>query len=371
MYGFLLHKVSPIGLDIGHDSVKMVQLVFSRGRISVLAADKVAFDYSLRNGRNGQLAFASSAINSMLATGGFRGREVVSCLSNDDLRVKILRIDPVDTFEQGDEIPQETLARLGIDGAVNTVKYIAAGNIGYGGQKKQELIVFAAGNEAIGSHIEFLEKCGLSPVGIDSVPCALFRNFQRSLRRQNDKETVNVFVDIGSCYTTVVITQGRHIGFVRQIRGGGGEKIDAAISAKVQVNPEEAALLRTQIRTGASSETIDAQMQQIINDVTQEVIEELVSQISMCVRYYAVTFRGQRPAEMILSGGEVCDSRFAETCCRRLALPVTVAEPLKDFSAGSMETQRNGQDKFSELAVAAGSCLKGWKPAVVEETEYV
>ena len=34
----------PIGLDIGHNSIKMIQLAINAGHISVVAADKVRID---------------------------------------------------------------------------------------------------------------------------------------------------------------------------------------------------------------------------------------------------------------------------------------------------------------------------------------
>ena len=44
MFNLLSSKVAPIGLDIGHSCIKMIQLANEGGRISVIAAAKVPIE---------------------------------------------------------------------------------------------------------------------------------------------------------------------------------------------------------------------------------------------------------------------------------------------------------------------------------------
>jgi hypothetical protein len=42
-------------------------------------------------------------------------------------------------------------------------------------------------------------------------------------------------------------------------------------------------------------------------DATRSTMEELGREIGLCLRYYSVTFRGQRPNKLRLLGGEAAD----------------------------------------------------------------
>ncbi len=63
----------PIGLDIGHNSVKMIQLVGNGGQMRVLAANKVRVDPGIDGDGEERRSFVISAIKRMLAEGNFRG----------------------------------------------------------------------------------------------------------------------------------------------------------------------------------------------------------------------------------------------------------------------------------------------------------
>ena len=211
----------PIGLDIGHNSIKMIQLAINDGHISVLEANKLRVDPHIDGDAGERRSFVISAIKQMLAEGNFRGRNVISCLPNDGLKITSLRLAEAETSDIEQTLRKEAAQRFGLDPDNDGINYMVAGNVRQGDEIKNELILFAADGEAIKSHIGMLEEARLRPVAIDTVPCALFRSFERSLRRQEDKEHTVVFVDLGSRFTTVVFGRGGEISFVKQIPIGG------------------------------------------------------------------------------------------------------------------------------------------------------
>ena len=194
MIDFLKYKMGPIGLDIGHDSIKMIQLASSTDHLTVVAAGKVR----LENSTDDAAAKASliAAISQMYSKGGFKGKSVVCCLSNDELKVKSVRTDACDENKLEETFNSEIAPRFGLNCETHAMRYMMAGRVQQGEEIKNELLVFAVDNEIIKTHIEIVEAAGLIPVGIDTVPCALFRSFERTLRRQEDKDSVKVYVDI-------------------------------------------------------------------------------------------------------------------------------------------------------------------------------
>ena len=369
----------PIGLDIGHNSIKMIQLLVNGEQLSVIAAQKTRIDHGINDEREKNM-FIVSAIKQMLAEGRFHGSNVVSSLPNDGLEITSLRLaeDQSDGIEQA--LRKEVVQRFGLDPDEDAMQYVIAGNVHQGDEIKNELILFAAANETIKSHIELLEQAGLKPVSIDTIPCALFRSFERSLRRQEDRERTVVFVDVGNQFTTVVFGRGGEISFVKQIPVG-AEKFNEEIAAKLGVDVSEAEILREALQMEKSFSTpnhdlleqpadgneqkLEATTRQAIVDAASEVAEELTREISLCLRYYTVTFRGKRVGQAFFTGGGAYEYILLDVLKRQLAVEIEVAQPLKGFDMsrerGNLNFDSDRRGLLCEWAVAVGLSLKGWK----------
>jgi type IV pilus assembly protein PilM len=290
-----------------------------------------------------------------------------------------------DKIEQA--LRKEVAQRFGLNPDEDAINFVLAGDVRQGDEIKSELVLFAADNESIKNHIELLEEAGLRPVGIDVVPCALFRSFERSLRRHEDRERTMVFVDVGSRFTTVVFSHGREISFVKQIPIG-GENFNLEIAEKLGVGVNEADMLRNKLRMettnagrplpasgqssyGSSShedgenhketlENLDASTHQVMVDAITVVAEQLTKEISLCFRYYTVTFRGKRVERAVFSGGEAYEKILLNVLKRQLDVEIEMAQPLKGFDMMNLSFDSDGRGLLCEWAVAVGLGLKGW-----------
>ncbi|MHC4855951.1 MAG: hypothetical protein ACYS72_06070, partial [Planctomycetota bacterium] len=81
--------------------------------------------------------------------------------------------------------------------------------------------------------------------------------------------------------------------------------------------------------------------------------------ISLCFRYYAVTFRGQRPTKAAFAGGEAYESALIEALQKRLGVEICVAEPLRGFDLTRVAFNRRPNPLMCEWAIAVGLALKG------------
>lgn len=368
--------LQPIGLDIGHNSIKMIQLVMNGNEVRVLAADKVRFDPSVNGDEQERRTFIISAIKQMLARSNFRGRNVVSCVPNDKLRITSLRLAEAETDQIERALEKEAAHRFGLDLTKNTINYLVAGKVRHGDENKTELILFATDNETIKAHIGMLEQAQLKPAAVDTVPCALFRSFERSLRRQQDRELTVVFVDVGSRFTTVVFSHEGDIRFVKQVRVG-GEKFNRDIAARLGVDINQAEMLRRRLRmergysapkpdaadqmSATGEQQLDSATRQVIVDAISAVADELAREISRCLRYYTVTFRGRRADRAVFAGGEAYENILLDVLRRQLDIEIEVAQPLKNFDLMPARFDGRRRDLLCEWAVAVGLSLKGWQ----------
>jgi type IV pilus assembly protein PilM len=367
----------PIGLDIGNNSIKMIQLLVNGEQLSVIAAQKARIDHGINDEQEKNM-FIVSAIQRMLAEGRFHGSNVVSSLPNEGLEITSLRLAEAQSDGIEQALRKEVVQRFGLDPDKDAMQYVIAGNVHQGDEIKNELILFAAANETIKRHIELLEQTGLKPVSIDTIPCALFRSFERSLRRQEDRERTVVFVDVGNQFTTVVFGRGGEISFVKQIPVG-GEKFNEVIAAKLGVDISEAEALREALQMEKSFPTLnhdlseqpvdgneqklEATTRQAIVDAVSEVAEELTREISLCLRYYTVTFRGKRVGQAFFTGGGAYEYILLDVLKRQLAVEIEVAQPLKGFDMsrerGNLDFDSDRRGLLCEWAVAVGLSLKG------------
>ncbi len=385
--GFKTRDIRPIGLDIGHHSIKMIQLAVYGEQITVLAAEEARIEPT--NGdeqeRNNYIV---SAIKDMLARGNFHGKNVVSCLPSGDLKITSLRLTETEGEKTEQVLRREVVQRFGLEPDKDAMDYIIAGNVRQGDEIKNELILFATNNEIVKSHIEILEAASLRPIAIDTIPCALFRSFERSLRRQEDREYAVIFIDVGSCYTTVVFGRGGEICFVKQIKIGAGN-FNREVASKLNISNSEAEILRGQLQaeygpampkqhpamqeSAESTQKIDASTRQVMIDGISKIADELAKEISLCLRYYTVTFRGRRVERAVLTGGGGYEKILLDVLRRQLTVGIEVAQPLKGFDLSKERANLNfygdRRGLLCEWAVAVGLSLKGWHGSGTSEIE--
>ncbi len=387
-WGFKTRNLRPIGLDIGHNSIKMIQLVINGEQISVLAADEARIDSNINGDDQARKEYIVSSIKQILSRGNFHGKNVVSCLPSGDIKITSLRL----TEAEGERIEQalrrEVVHRFGLDPDKDAMDYIVAGNVRQGDEIKNELILFATNNEIVKNHIEMLETTGLRPIAIDTIPCALFRSFERSLRRQEDREHAVIFIDVGSCYTTVVFARGGEICFVKQIKIGAGN-FNREVASKLGISNSEAEILRAELQAeygpsmpkvnstkqelSENKQKIEASTRQVMIDAISKTAEELAQEISLCLRYYTVTFRGRRIERAILTGGGGYEKILLDVMQRQLTVSVEVAQPLRGFDMSNERANLNfygdSRGLLCEWAVAVGLSLKGLDSNLTTKSE--
>lgn len=349
-------RVLPIGLDIGHSAIKMVQLMLTDDGAKVLAAQRVSLPPHAEEDEAARQRLIIDAIRSLLARGDFKGRAVVSALPNETLRITSLRLSEAEVTHAEKALQSQAAQRFGLDPRSDTIHHVLAGNVRQGDESKNEYIVLAADNDTIKNHIALLEQARLQPTGIDALPCALFRSFERMMRRQEDKERTLIFIDVGHRFTTVVIGRAAEICFVKQMAFGVA-CFSEEIAAQLDVSVADAESLRLKLRNG---EPVDASMHRVVTDTLTATAEHLAAEVSLCLRYYTVTFRGRRIERAVVTGGGAHEKALLDVLRLRLGIPTEVAEPLRGFDCSAIGYDESCQGLFADFAAAVGLSLKGW-----------
>lgn len=352
-------KSHPIGIDIGHDCVRMIQLSRSDEIIRVEGAEQEPVNPEWTAGTELSRAAVVKAIRSMRDRGRFLGRQAVSCLPGDSLKIKSLRLDSTEPDQIEQIIYGDVAQRFGLDPNKDEIRYLIAGSVYQGEEIKNEVIFFGMNRNHLTGHMSLLEEAGLEPVAIDSMPCALFRSFQRTLRRQEDREVVSVLVNLGVQYTTVIIGKGATIALVKQIPLAENH-LTKKVAEALGISHAEVVQLTGKLREPTAG-TIDSFTRRSVMQAMSQTIENLAREISLCFKYYAVTFRGERPSEVVFAGGNLYEAALMESLRQQLNMEIRIAEPLRGFDLSRVSFDRRPNPQMCEWAVAVGLALKGWE----------
>ena len=365
----------PIGLDVGADGVKMLQLSRDGGKLAVLAgarkrlpeaAAQTATDAQARRG------FAVQAVREMLSSGDFRGRDVVSCLRADELVIKNVRLPHMPEHELASAVQWECQERFGFEVVPDRVHFINAGEIRQGNEVQDEVILMAVPEEEIRAHLEMLNQMGLSPLHIDAEPLALFRTYQRFLRRSADESAVSVIVDMGLASTRVVVARGSTTIFIKSINVN-GRQLNESVAKELSLSYADACHFRRRLAERRPEESFEPeaegtpgnapeprdQVEWSVLDAIRVQVEALAREISLCLRYCSVTFRGLRPARVTLTGGEAYGAALVKLLRECLDFECVVGEPLQRIDLGSVSLGSDRRNVLTEWSVATGLALRG------------
>jgi hypothetical protein len=92
-------------------------------------------------------------------------------------------------------------------------------------------------------------------------------------------------------------------------------------------------------------------------DASRSAMESLTREVSLCLRYHSVTFRGQRPLKVRVSGGEGGDPQLLPMLHSVLGIPVEPSRPLFNVDCTAMRGFDHRKPS-GDWAVAMGLGLK-------------
>ncbi|HEX5102716.1 MAG TPA: pilus assembly protein PilM [Pirellulaceae bacterium] len=319
-------RYSPIGIDVGARSVKLVQLTGDRSRL--VDAARVELPTAEESTTPEQQAERiSAAVAKGLAGRSFHGREAVVCLS-DKLFLQNVRV-PKQQGEAFDrQVAQEASRRLPYSVEDAEIRFIEASDVRQGDSVLREVIVFACQRSELQQALNVCERARLRPVAVDVEPAALARSYAGQYRREEDRQGRALVVQIGYSRTAAMIAQGDELLFVKYIDIG-GQHLDAAVARHLSMNLPEAVSLRRH-NGDRRADMQDPEIARSVALATRPVLEKLASELAMCVRYHSVTFRGQPLVRLVLGGGEATPP-LLEALGKQLDLPCELSDPFRTF----------------------------------------
>lgn len=370
---------APIGLDLGAHSVRMLQLS-PRGDAVQAAAWRAlpVSDGPLRGEAYHEAV--GQAVRAMLQEGHFTGKRVVSGLPVSAVQFKNLRLPRMPADELAAAVQWEAAERLGLGDEPVETQFFDAGEVRQGDEARQEVILMAVPTAFVEAHVQTLTDTGLHPEAIDVAPGALARCLTGHEQHELDAPA-RVVLDVGHSASKVLIARGGRVLFFKAIDIGGA-KLDQVLADQLDLPRAEVASLRHRMQLDAAepdeadpspppAQEVNAdgeggadrplfgpgshrEIDRAVYEAVRPVVSDLARELSLCLRYYSVTFRGPRPEEVLLVGGEARQRWLAPMLAEGSGVAMQLADPFAASVPGATLAALRDAQGPEAWAVALG-----------------
>jgi len=174
MFRFLKNHIYPIGMDIGYDSLKLVQLGNNGKGISLIAGGSKNRPAHVEPGSANWQKWAIEAIRELSNCGKFRGREVIATIPANEVFIEHIKMPKIKEEPGSDDKLQDALLpkikqKLPFEPDDAMIKYIPA--------EEDNVLVIAAERKKINRHLAIYEKAQLAIKSITVWPTALANSY--------------------------------------------------------------------------------------------------------------------------------------------------------------------------------------------------
>jgi type IV pilus assembly protein PilM len=391
---------SPIAVDLGADSIKLLQVALTNPP-QLVAAAAVQVPDDARSDLNARTAFFADALKDLLSKTPFKGRRAILSIPAYLAMIQHFQITRVERETLEDQINTHLRQRLNIDPDRMVIRNFEVGEISRDGSTRQEVICLAVSKDAVMRQIDLAKRAKLDVVGMQCEPLAVIQSMAHLYQRANDALRVTGFIDLGAAATKIVIAHGTKMVFAKTIHSAGehftrqiaemkGLRFSEAKSARIQLSgphnafkpnpttqavhgrttaqqsqnthPVSAATSATQTQTQIDPAATALAKDRSLNDPHnfRETLDCLLDELHLCVRYHHNVFPQSPIEKLVFLGGE---SRFTGICqevARSLRIGAQLGDPLARVVKATQLASAMGVDLTLPQpgwAVPMGLCL--------------
>lgn len=342
----------PIGIDIGSSSIKLAQLRRAHGGFEVVGSARVDCPTA---SEPVSAADAIDAIERGIASAGLLGRGAVISVDDRLLRVRSARTPRLTDDELDRSLALDATERLGMTETDDPVfGWLDAGEVRQGEDTWREAILVGARGDVIEDLVMGLASRGVRPLAVEPGFAAIARCYTRRLRRAADRGTSLAIVDVGERATGIILTHGTNVSFFKSLELGDRDITKASCG---RLSLDEASVVELRRRRlihaqQAGEQSGDEKVQRALYESSRPVLRDIAQEVNLCLRHFGVSFRGARPAKVVLTGGLAPEPGLAEAIEEATRLTTIVGVPLDGIGA---DTSR---EVGPQLAAAIGLSLR-------------
>lgn len=365
-FGIGKPRVSPIAIDFGADTVKLLQIV-SDDPPQLIGAACAVIPEEARTNPTSRFAFLNETVRALLKEAPFRGRRVVCSIPAYQTFTQNLSVPVSEDIPLEERVGVVLREKFMIEPTRMVLRCQDVGPVDRNGRELQEAVCLAAERGVVNRYLEIMHQAKLEVCGVQTESVALMSAYRYLVGDDEDDSTV-LLIDLGAACTKLIIAHGMKLLVARSLPIGWDHMVRTVADANELEFPEARALLMAQAATPLKSDDEDTTFggqtavgTQLAESPVQtaEGNQILEDEIKICMRYHQQTNPDQPVEGVVFVGGGARHVNLCKTWAKSVNLPALVGDPTSRLM--SLSRNKPFGVSFNESqpgwAVPMGLCL--------------
>lgn len=346
-FGLNKPQVSPIGIDFGVHSLKVLQVMPGQngGPATLIGAAALRTPVELLENSLERLEYQSEQLTKLMRGVGFKGKRAVCAVSALQSLTQSVQVQRMGNVPLADLVKEQLRNATGHDPGSFVLRVFEVGEVVRAGTKCTEVLCMAIPRDVVMQHMKALRGARLEAVGIQTEHMSVLRAFEPVGKRSGEAESPSLYVDFGFGSTKVMIAHGRNPVLAKTLPA----------CPMVTDDEMEGGLCRG-VREEHASRGGSAALAEL---AAGSAVETLAEEIGMCLRYYQALFPGKSVDRTVFVGGEARRAEVCRAVARAIRLPAQVADPISALQRSESSVLRGLTMESAQpgWAVPVGLCL--------------
>lgn len=342
-------KKDIIGLDIGSQQIKVVQLRESTGsyRLERLAVAPLQPELIV----DGSILDATrvvEVIRELISNSDIKTKDVTLSVSgHSSVIIKRVALPQMSEDELDESIRFEAEQYIPFDIEDVNLDFQILGPAEE--DNMMDVLIVAVKKDKINEYVSVVKEAGLNPVIVDVDAFALENMYELNYEV---KENENVaLVNVGASMININILKGGVSVFTRD-SSVGGNLLTEALQKEFTISHANAEKLK-------QGEVLEGISQEDVAVVLNSASEGIITEISRSFDYFRDTTNYENINEIIVSGGSILIGGIVSSLEERSGIPVHVAEPFRNVDVPDMFDTEYINKVEPLVAIAVGLALRG------------
>lgn len=393
-FGFSKTRLSPIAIDFGGDSLKLMQVALGE-QIELVAAACAVMPAEARGNVQHRMSFYDDALRQLLRVGQFRGKRAMLAVPAAQSIMHQVQLPAKETGHMDSQVGLQLQQRLGVDPTRLVMRSFATPPGDHA--STTEIVCVAASRDTVMRLIEFARQQRLEVAGMHAEPACVIRAFEHTQRRQDDENHATCYVDFGASCTRFMIAHGSKMVFAKKCAAAGDQltrhfgdlaKLEFAQARRQRLAGRTLSDLSIAVDSPASDTQISTPAVQALLDDDQQMgtdpspqraltsmtaidavppgapwheptLNLLIEDLRLSIRYHNGRYASKPVERLVFVGGESNDHELCRHIARAMKMPAQLGDPLAQLrlSAESGATGVDVQLPQPGWSVPMGLCL--------------
>jgi len=344
-------RYSPIGLDLGHAHIKMLQL--KRSKNDLYLHQKVIFPTpggSIKGGFIANPELLVKHLKSVNQKTGWHGRQVNLCLNSDACNLHIVRMPQMSKHELNRAMHLEAERLFHYKTGQAVVAHTLINNKNHNGLKFSEHLLTAVSKEIVTAYTAVTVESGLTPLSLGVKPLTLLQSVQYARNAGlSESQSPFVLIDFGSESTLILVTGSDGYLFHQSINIGLDHFIETVQSRE------------TLSRISAKRHIFSGES--LAHKGLLDIADRLTRSVAQTLEYF---YENQSPAEkrppktISACGGCIFIPGLATHLQHNLNMKLILFNPFRCIKGNGKPNFTISDNEGSLFSLAQGLALQGW-----------